>query len=66
MIPVHLVGFGTGFVGIPGLLLGVVYPLLVLASGRRAAKGAVQPGADPTRAARPFDDGTHHMSASVT
>jgi hypothetical protein len=65
MIPVHLVGFATGFVGIPGLLLGVVYPLLVLASGRRNRKAIVQPLGDSTSAPNRYGDHTHQMSASL-
>lgn len=41
MAPVHLLGWILGFIGIPGALLGVVYPaLLLLILGAKPNLGA--------------------------
>ena len=64
MIPVHFLGWISGLVGVPGALLGVVYPLLLLvvlkarpglgapttSVGDRTPGGAGSPGRHLTRA----------------
>lgn len=51
MIPIHFVGWALGIVGIPGALLGVAYPALLLAVLRaRPNLGApVHDGSRPVR-----------------
>jgi hypothetical protein len=41
MVPVHLMGWLLGFVGVPGVLLGVAYPtILLFVLGARPGLGA--------------------------
>jgi hypothetical protein len=70
MLPVHLVGWILGFVGIPGVLLGVVYPLLLLlvlgAKPNLGAPAHAGRGQAPIEPPPPFGDAKQRAALSGT